>query len=72
VALSSGGGTPGAIEPQRGCHPWPGESDRSSEVVLGKTPIDEALDRMPTEDLEALVQWGRHLRAVNESNEEAV
>ena len=41
-----------------------GKPKETVETVDGKTEVDEALDRMSTEDLEALVQQGRHLRAV--------
>jgi hypothetical protein len=41
-----------------------GKPKETVEHQEGKTAADEALDRMSTEDLEALVQRGRHLRAV--------
>jgi hypothetical protein len=40
-----------------------GKPKETLETVDGKTEVDEALDRMPAEDLEALVQRGKHLRA---------
>jgi hypothetical protein len=41
-----------------------GKPKETVETVDGKTEVDEALDRMPTEDLEALVRRGRELRLV--------
>ena len=39
-----------------------GKPKETVEHQDGKSEVDEALDRMSTEDLEALVQQGRHLR----------
>jgi hypothetical protein len=41
-----------------------GKPKETVETVNGKSEVDEALDRMPTEELEAMVQRGKHLRAV--------
>jgi hypothetical protein len=43
-----------------------GKPKETLETTTGKSEVDEALDRMTTEELEALVQQGRHLRALNE------
>jgi len=43
-----------------------GKPKETVEHQDGKSPVDEALDRMSTEELEALVQQGRHLRAAQD------
>jgi hypothetical protein len=43
-----------------------GKPKETVETVNGKSEVDEALDRMPTEELEAMVQRGLHLRAVQD------
>ena len=40
-----------------------GKPRETVETVDGKTAVDDAIDRMSTEELEAWVQRGKHLRA---------
>jgi hypothetical protein len=49
-----------------------GKPKETVAVEREESPLDRRLREMSTEELEAIVQRGRHLRAVNESNEEAV
>jgi hypothetical protein len=49
-----------------------GKPKETVEHQDGKSEVDEALDRMSTEELEAIARQGRELRAVNESNEDTV
>ena len=43
-----------------------GKPKETVEHQDGKSAVDEAIDRMSTEELEALVQQGRHLRSVQD------
>jgi hypothetical protein len=43
-----------------------GKPNETVEHQDGKSEADRMLDRMSTEELEELVQRGRHLRALNE------
>jgi len=44
-----------------------GKPKETLEHQAGKTEVDRAMDEMSIEDLEALVQQGRHLRAVEQA-----
>jgi hypothetical protein len=44
-----------------------GKPKETLEHQDGKTEVDRAMDEMSIEDLEALVQQGRHLRAVEQA-----